>query len=110
MLCRAERLLDGPELFVAKHGEQRVEIGVGTEHEDAIELGILLSLRAIDRKVVIAYRLEEASVSDADRRAHQPVRGMVQRRHAAARGTGVAGETLSFLKAFHQGGLAPPVV
>jgi hypothetical protein len=32
-----EGLLNCPKLFVAQHGLERVEIGVGVQHEDAIE-------------------------------------------------------------------------
>ena len=36
MLCCPEGLFDSPELLVAKHREQRVEIGVGAQHEHAV--------------------------------------------------------------------------
>ena len=62
MLCGAEGLLDGPELLVAQHGGQRIEVGVGAQHEHAVEPGVFVSLAAIDREVTVADGLEEATV------------------------------------------------
>src|SRR5262249_35252816 len=53
-----EDLLNGPKLLVTKHRLQRLEIGVGAQHEDAIELRIVLNFGLIDGKVVFADRLE----------------------------------------------------
>jgi hypothetical protein len=39
-----EGLLQGPKLLVAEHGFERVELGVGAQHEHAVELGVLLGL------------------------------------------------------------------
>ena len=61
VLGGAEGLLHGPQLLVAQHGVERVEIGVGAQHEDAVELRLLLDLVGIDGEVVVADRLEEAA-------------------------------------------------
>jgi hypothetical protein len=37
-----EGLLQGPKLLVAEYGFERVELGVGAQHEHAVELGVLL--------------------------------------------------------------------
>jgi hypothetical protein len=49
------------------HGFERVEIGVGAQHEDAIELLLLLDLVGIDGEVLIAHRFQvtpKAGVAD----------------------------------------------
>jgi hypothetical protein len=38
----------------AQHGGQRIEIGVGAQHEHAVEPGVFVSLAAIDREVTVA--------------------------------------------------------
>ena len=51
VLGRTEGLLHPPKLLVAEHGLERVEIGVGAQHEDAVELLLLLrSCRGRSRK------------------------------------------------------------
>ena len=49
-----------PQLLVAEHGLERIEIGVGAQHEDAVELLLFLDLVGIDREVLIADRLQVA--------------------------------------------------
>ena len=64
---RTEGLLHRPKLLVAEHGLERVEIGIGAQHEDAVELLLLLDLVGIDREVLAADRLEvtpKAGVAD----------------------------------------------
>src|SRR6195256_2505190 len=60
--CLAVRksLLHHPQLLVAEHGFEWVEIGVGTQHEDAVELLLLLDLVGVDREVLVADRLQVA--------------------------------------------------
>jgi hypothetical protein len=41
-------LLHHCQLLVAKHDLERREVGVGAQHEDAVEPGVLLGLGAID--------------------------------------------------------------
>jgi hypothetical protein len=43
----AEGLLDGPELLVAKHRCQRIELSVGAQHKHTIEADWLRMLAAI---------------------------------------------------------------
>ena len=62
-LGRAERPLDPPQLLVAEHGFERREIGVGPEHEDAVELGVLFRLGPIDGEMVVAGRRQETAVA-----------------------------------------------
>ena len=62
MFCGPEGLLNRPKLLVAEHGVERVEVGIGAQHEDAIELRVALDLGLIDGEVVFAYRLEVAPV------------------------------------------------
>jgi hypothetical protein len=50
----SEGLLHRPQLLVAKHGLERIEIGVGAQNEDAVELPLLLDLVGIDREVLVA--------------------------------------------------------
>src|SRR5271166_4371316 len=59
----SERALEHPQMFVAKHGFERRKIGVGAEHEEPVKLGVLLRLGAIDDKVVVAWRREEAPIA-----------------------------------------------
>jgi hypothetical protein len=47
-------LLHRPQLFIAQHGIERIEIGVGAQHEDAVELLVLLDLVGIDCEVIFA--------------------------------------------------------
>ena len=53
----AEGLLHRPQLLVAEHGLERIEIGVGAQHEDAVEFLLLLDLVGIDREVLVADRI-----------------------------------------------------
>src|SRR5207245_3835834 len=68
MLGCSEGLLHSPQLLVAEHGFERVEIGVGTQHEDAVELLLLLDLIAIDREVIFADCLQVTPITGV---AHQ---------------------------------------
>ena len=61
VLGRTEGRLHGPELLVAQHGGERIEVGVGAQHEDAVELGVLLGLGGVDGEVAVAFGLEEAA-------------------------------------------------
>jgi hypothetical protein len=54
----SEGLLHRPQLLVAEHGFQRIEVGVGTQHEDAIEFLLLLDLVGIDCEVWTAPRFD----------------------------------------------------
>ena len=60
---RSERALHHPQMFVAKHGFERREIGVRAEHEDSVELGVLLRLGAIDDEMVVVWRREKAPIA-----------------------------------------------
>src|SRR5262245_59712107 len=60
MLCCSKGLLHRPQLLVAEHSLQRIEIGVGPQHEDAVELVLRLDLFGVDREVLLAERLEIA--------------------------------------------------
>src|SRR3974377_234976 len=67
MFCRSKSLLYRPKLLVAEHGLEWIEIGIGAQHEDAVELLLLLDLVGVDRKVLLANRLEiapEAGIAD----------------------------------------------
>ena len=67
------RRLHGPELLVAQHGGERIEVGVGAQHEDAVELGVLLRLGLVDGEVAVAFGLEEAAEAGvADQRLVTP--------------------------------------
>ena len=56
-------------MLVAEHGGERVEIGIGAQHEDAVEFFVLLDLIRIDPEVILADRLQAASIADvADQR------------------------------------------
>jgi hypothetical protein len=56
-------------LLVAEHRLERIEIGVGTQHEDAIEFLLFLDLVEIDREVLIADRLQiTPKIAVADQR------------------------------------------
>ena len=63
VLGGAEGLLDAPELLVAQHRRQRSEIGVGAQHEEVVEAGIVIRLGAIDGEVAFARGLEEAAIA-----------------------------------------------
>src|SRR4029077_9154573 len=62
VLLGSEGLLDARKLLVAKHCLERVEIGVGAQHEDAVEPGVLLGLGAVDGEVAGAFGHEKAAV------------------------------------------------
>jgi hypothetical protein len=48
---------------------ERIEIGVGAQHEDAVELALLLDLVGINRKILLADGLEiPPSTGVADQR------------------------------------------
>ncbi len=53
-------------MLVAEHGFERVEIGIGARHEDAVELLLLFDLGGIDREVLVADRLEITPVAGVD--------------------------------------------
>ena len=53
---QSEGLLHRPQLLVAEHSLQGIEIGVGTQHEDAVELLLRLDLFGVDREVLLASR------------------------------------------------------
>ena len=59
----SERVLHHPQMFVAKHGFERREIGVGVQHEDSVELCVLLRLGAIDDEMVVVWRREKAPIA-----------------------------------------------
>ena len=63
VLGGAEGPLDAPELLVAQHRRQRREIGVGAQHEEAVEAGIVISFGAVDGEVAFARDLEEAAIT-----------------------------------------------
>ena len=60
MLVGLEGLLHGPKLFVAEHRLKRIEIGVGAQHENAVELLVLLGLGPVDGEVFVTNRGEKA--------------------------------------------------
>ena len=59
----SERALHHPQMFVAKHGFERREIGVGAQHEGSVELYVLLRLGAIDDEMVVVWRREKAPIA-----------------------------------------------
>src|SRR6266481_3575991 len=63
VLGGSEGLLHGPQLLVAEHGFERVEIGVGAQHENAVEPFLVLNLVRVDREVLIADRLQVAAIA-----------------------------------------------
>src|SRR5918996_1552286 len=73
VLGRAEGRLHGPELLVAQHGGEWVEVGVGAQYEDAVEPGVLPRLAGIDGEVAVAFGLEKAAETGvADQRLVAP--------------------------------------
>ena len=67
MLGRAEGLLHRPQLLVAEHGLERVEISVGAQHEDAVKFLLLFDLVGVDREMLVADRPQiapKAGVAD----------------------------------------------
>jgi hypothetical protein len=74
MLGSAEGLLHGPQLPVAEHGFERVELGIGAQHEDAVEPLLLFDLCRVDREVLLANRLQIPAVAGiADQRLVTPL-------------------------------------
>jgi hypothetical protein len=74
MLFGAEDALYRPQLLVAEHGGERVEIGIRAQHEDAVEAHVLGNLGAIDGEVALADGLEEAAIARvADQRLVAPL-------------------------------------
>ena len=61
--CCFEGLLDGPELLVAKQCLHWIEIGVGAQHEDAVEPGILLHPGFVDGKAVFAHSFQVTAIA-----------------------------------------------
>src|SRR5271166_6939821 len=59
----AERPFHSPEIFVAEHRFQRRDVGIGAQHEDAIELGVLFRLGPINGETVVAGRGEEPTIA-----------------------------------------------
>src|ERR1700739_637874 len=57
MFCCSKSLFYRPKLLVAEHGLEWIEIGIGAQHEDAVELLLLLDLVGVERKVLLADRL-----------------------------------------------------
>jgi hypothetical protein len=87
MLCGSKGLLHRPKLLVAEHGLERVEIGVGAQHEDAVELLLLLDLVEVDRKVLLADRLEiapKAGVADQSLASWRSNAATIEARSAAS--------------------------
>ena len=69
VLGGAESLLHRPQLLVAEHGRERVEVGIGAQYEDAVELVVLRDLVGINREVLVADRLQVTAVAGvADQR------------------------------------------
>jgi len=80
LLGGSEGLLHGPQLLVAEHGFERVEIGVGAQHENAVEPFLVLDLVRVDREVLIADRLQVAAIAGvADERLVAPLERPLQR-------------------------------
>jgi hypothetical protein len=63
MLGCSERLLDGPQLLVAQHGLERVQVGIGAQHEDAVEPLLFLDPFGVNCEMIFADRLEVAAVA-----------------------------------------------
>ena len=63
MLCCPGRSVRRSRALVAKHREQRVEIGVGAQHEHAVEPDAFIRLIAIEGKVAIIHDLDEAAIA-----------------------------------------------
>jgi hypothetical protein len=49
--------------FVAEHRLERRQIGVGAQHEDAIELGVLFRLAPIDGEMIVARRRQKTTIA-----------------------------------------------
>jgi len=62
-LRRSERPFHPPQILVAKHRFKRREIGVGAQHEDAVELDVLFRPGPIDGGTVVAARGEETTIA-----------------------------------------------
>jgi len=60
-LCGFEGILHGQQIAVAQHDLESGDFGVGAQHEEAIEPGIGLDLRAIDDEAVAFGRLQETT-------------------------------------------------
>jgi hypothetical protein len=60
-LIGAEGVFHGPQLLVAQHGLQRV--GVGAQHDDAVEFPVLLDLVEIDGEAIVVDRLKIAAIA-----------------------------------------------
>src|SRR6478672_4464116 len=63
VLFGAEDALRRPQLLVAEHGGERVEIGIGAQHEDTVEARVLGNLGTIDDEAALAGGLEEAPIA-----------------------------------------------
>ena len=84
MLGGPEGLLRHPQSLVAEHGLEWVEIGVGAQDEDAVELRLLLDLFVVDGEALTAGHLEVAAEAGiADERLSASWR--LKRRHNSAR-------------------------
>src|SRR6202040_1116598 len=53
----------GPQLLVAQHGLERVQVGIGAQHEDAVEPLLFLDPFGVNCEMIFADRLEVAAVA-----------------------------------------------
>src|SRR5271165_2837490 len=101
----AERPFHSPEIFVAEHRFQRRDVGIGAQHEDAIELGVLFRLGPINGETVVAGRGEEPTIAlVADQALVALLQLPLQRRQNRGAGRGV----LLHLLAIATHDVAPP--
>ena len=109
-LGRAERPLHHPRLLIAKHRFERREIGVGPEHEDAVEFGVLFRLGPIDGEMVAVWRRQEAAVALAAVAlvADQALVALLQPPLQRGQDRGSGGGVLSHLVAIAADDIAPP--
>jgi hypothetical protein len=62
VLGGAKRRLDRPELLLAQHRLQWIEVGIGMQHKDAVEAGIRLGLGVVDGKPAGTLGFEKAAI------------------------------------------------
>ena len=60
-LCGFEGVLHGQQIAIAQHDLERVDFGVGAQHEEADEPGIGLDLGAVNDKAAALGRLQETT-------------------------------------------------
>ena len=92
-------------MLIAKHRFERREFGVGPEHEDAVEFGVLFRLGPIDGEMVAVWRRQEAAVALV---ADQALVALLQPPLQRGQDRGSGGGVLSHLVAIAADDIAPP--